>query len=215
MTTPAAHEQPTPAFTLLASLGKVKGNFVVVSAQYSPDPSKAERMLIFSRRGAHLRKLSDAWLTRAGVEELVAGLTSRAEVALGGCDAMYATSPKYIWAATSDELKLWRKRFLVGTFSRKQCRVRTSIFHPWRVAASEKVRSVYSFLSPTWSKHGVILEQALRPNILVAQTKEWAALLDPTYDGINLMCDAAWAVELGKAIAEATDRPLRLHPDLK
>lgn len=212
----APHETPRQLEEILEKLREWQlEKAIVARGQYSPAPLRSERTLVYRQGTSRLAKIVDAWLAPADGEAVVSVLKARCETVVGACDAMYATAPRYVWATEARALQLWHRGVLVGSFTGDQCRVRRSLFHRWHAVPCTSLASVYVFLSPTWSRRGVMLERGPHPGVLVAAKKELSAWLDPTYDGIDLICDASWAVELARAIAATTGLPLRLHEDLQ
>lgn len=216
MAKPGPHEAPLSTETLLAMVQRaLLKRALVVKGQYSPDPEKVERTLIYSHGGSRLSKVVDAWITPETFNEMLTSLRASCKTTVGSSDAMYGTAARHVWAHCAGELRLWRRSFLVGRFTGSDCRVRKTIIHPWTLLPNTSVSSIYAFLSATWAERGVRLERTPRRSIVIARATEPMALLDPTYDGIDLLCDASWAVDLARAVSSATSIPLKLHKDLR
>jgi hypothetical protein len=183
---------------------------VVVTGRYSPKP-QVERMFVFDERRARLVNIIDEWVTVETLDEVLQSL-STVGAATGGCSAMYATRAKYVWASRDGELRLWCRRRLVARFAGGRIDVsRAWGWSSWPLAQTR----VRAYLSGTWFERGVRLEQQSGRTLTIARERELSAWLDPTYDGIDLMCDAAWATALAQAIAEASGVPLEVDEDLR
>jgi hypothetical protein len=78
-----------------------------------------------------------------------------------------------------------------------------------------EVQGIRAFLAPDWVRRGVTLRRSLRDEIVVARKRELSVLLDPTYDGIDLLCDAAWVTALARDIAQFTGLALEVDADLR
>lgn len=71
---------------------------------------------------------------------------------------------------------------------------------PRRIDRLDVLR-VRTYLGPTLSRRGVCLELIAEAPLVVAEEYDEWADRDPTYDFVNLMFDAAWAVDLGRDLA--------------
>jgi hypothetical protein len=69
------------------------------------------------------------------------------------------------------------------------------------------VRAVRAEVTKGWVVHRVGLRVGSDEIIWVARRIEPGPLIDPTYDGLNLMADAGWASALGSALAAALEVP--------
>lgn len=206
MTSP--HERPMELDEILSFLRqKQLKRAVVVKAQYSPDPVEVERTLVFSDRGRWLNKVADEWLTPETYKEV---LRQFDEVAVGSCSAMYGTKPTYVWAVHCDELRLWESGTLVAHFTSQETQVRRKIVGLWSRNPNTHFACVHAFLSKTWIRRGVKLERKIGGNILVAKSTEISAFIDPTYDGLDVMCDASWVTNLARSITDITGIELKV-----
>lgn len=197
---------------IMALLARVRtGTAVVAKAQYSPDPGKAERTLVFTEKGQRLIKLADAWLAPKTYNELITRLP---DASPGACSAMYNTNPSYVWATRKKELHLWQRGSLVARFASQESHVKGSIIGMWSTYRNATIAFVHAFLSRSWVHRGVRLECAEGRNLVIAKSLEAMAIIDPTYDGLDVMCDAAWVGELASAIASATGVPLKMDKEL-
>lgn len=129
------HETPLERDKVMSLLSAARsGAAVVVKAQYSPDPQKVERTLVFAEQGQRLIKLADAWLAPETYNEMISQLP---DVSLGSCAAMYSTKPAYVWALRRDELRLWHSGFACGPvyYPRVPCKGHP---HRYLVAVSKR-----------------------------------------------------------------------------
>jgi hypothetical protein len=55
------------------------------------------------------------------------------------------------------------------------------------------------------------LRTATGDTLSIARQTELGALIDPTYDGVNLLADASWASALGSALAGALGVPFETN----
>ncbi len=209
------HKSPSGADAVLQKLRpRAHQRFVVAVAQYSPNPQEAERFIVFSLLGTYLRKAADVWLTPAGHVELLSRLRTISQVAVGSCDAMYATRAGRVWAAVGEELYVWRRGILVARFSSEQAVIRNMVMFGWCSYPVTAFTSCRGYVSPSWIKRGVALERSQGRTVVVAEAMESMALIDPTYDGIDLTCDASWVGDLARAISNATNLPLEQDKNL-
>lgn len=197
---PSSHERPLDGSEVAARIAAAAPQrAVAVMGQYSPAPSQVERMLVYAERDRRLVAIVDDWVTvetRDGVLQSLHPI-----VATGGCTAMYATKAKYVWAMRDGELRLWRHGRLAARFARDRIETYGLFGAPLPWPASDRTR-VRAWIAGDWVARGVRLEDGQR-SIVVARMREIGAWLDPTYDGIDLLCDAAWVTDLARAIADA------------
>jgi len=200
MTSP--HEMPLQRDQAMALLNEARLNgAVIVKAQYSPSPTKVERTLVYRAHGQRLRKVADVWLAPETYNEV---LNQFPNASLGSCSAMYSTIPEYVWAQRDNELRLWHNGTITARFTNQECHTRGNLISLWAVSPNSSFAGVHAFLSKTWIRRGVRLERKFGRSVNVAMAKEPMAFLDPTYDGIDVMCDASWAADLAAAIASIT-----------
>ncbi len=159
-------------------------------------------------------KAADVWLTPPGYIELLSRLRSVSQVAVGSCDAMYATRARHVWAMVDEELHVWRRRRLVARFSLAQAVIRKNAMSGWSTFPIASFTSCRGYVSSSWIKRGVALARPQGQTVVIAEATESMALIDPTYDGIDLICDASWVGDLARAISNATHLPLELDKNL-
>jgi hypothetical protein len=153
----------------------------------------------------------DGFVVRERIPAFREALTERNTIWPGELDFMYATPWTLAWTTEPAPLRIWNGEGELLSLDGDTLRVKSS---PTSLAA-KGVRSVEVWLANGWVTRGVSLHVASSSNpIEVVQQDEPMASFDPTYDGINLMCDAAWAVSLGKTIAKTLGVPCKLDKDL-
>ncbi len=186
---------------------------ILAPAMYSPDPDASQRILAFERSRSRIRKVADVWLKSNDIPKFEDAASRISEAVQGKCDAMYATKPKLVWASIDSTLTLWVKGKAKIRFNRNTIEVLRHLGN-WTSWPTAHFRTCHAFLSPTWAKRGLKLRRGLGRSILVTERREPMAFFDPTYDGLDLMADTAWLVELSRAVADATGLPLRMHKNL-
>jgi hypothetical protein len=127
------------------------------------------------------------------------------EVWYGELDTMYGTPWSYAWTTPPGPFRICdRQGVLVET--REDGVVLRQEAAPLVIPQADIVQ-VVGWLAPDWAKRGVRIDLRQGPPVDVAENEEAMAILDPTYDGIDLMCDAAWVGRLGKAMAAGLGVP--------
>lgn len=147
--------------------------------------------------GRRPRLVVDAWMTRANA----AGLAARLGTSLGGWDVMFATD--WAWAWGGAPFSVWCRRGRVLTVTGPG-QVTTRFLLGER---SHPVVAVEVALSPDWVTRQVGVRTAGGEAIWIARAREPMATLAPTYDGLDLLADASWAVQLSLALAAALGVP--------
>lgn len=110
-------------------------------------------------------------------------------------DAMFATAWKLMWTCDGGPLRVIDREGLLLRADNGLADVRgAGIIRPVRVEA---------WVDPDWVRRGVRLIDALGDEVLLAETHEWVAQIDPTYDWLDLDCDAGWASAAASAIGRA------------
>lgn len=181
-------------------------SFHVAVGQYSPSSSTGERYLFFALRGDRLETLESIWLSKADYLSWSERASARWTIWAGECDAMFASAHRYTWASRDGELRLWRGRRLLAQARRQELRVRRA-FRPERSIASSEIAAIRAFLGESWVARGIQLRLGSGEVSTLARVFEAAAMLDPLYDGIDLLCDASWTLALGRALAAILQRP--------
>lgn len=171
---------------------------VVGPGQFSPyEGQKRVSVLRVDEVGAP-RIVWDRFYATSAIDALRGALAAYAfEVWPGELDTMYATGFSFVWTVPPAPLRVYDREGLVA--ARRDGDI--ELFRAnTRVRVGDVARFV-GWLSADWVSRGVSLELRTGERVVVAETKEWAASVDPTYDGIDVLCDAAWVASLGKALA--------------
>lgn len=121
------------------------------------------------------------------------------EVWPGEFDTMYGTPWSYAWTTPPNAFRLYDEKGLLFAVQDDTVVLRREQI--MTVVHLRDVVQVVGWLSPDWSERGVRLDLQQGKQLLVAERTEPMAYLDPTYDGIDLMCDASWVGQLGKTMA--------------
>ena len=160
------------------------------------DSGWAERVGVIDVSGSRPHLLLDGWLAQETIAEL---RTLEALAARGndGWDVMFATRWKYAWGGTPFRV-----------FSRRGPRVivrgpGTAEVRTFLARRTVKVLGIRGEISNSWMRHRVGLTLADGGVSWVAATTDISPMVDPTYDGLNLLADAGWVGSLGKRLAEA------------
>jgi hypothetical protein len=170
---------------------------VVGQCPVKVDERWAERIGVLELAGRP-RVLVDAWAHHETIDELRARLRCDPP---GGWDVMFATSWQWAWGGAP-----------FSVCSRRGVAVR--VLGPGRAALhtlarvhEHEVLRVCAEINDQWTVHRVGVETSGGRTLWIARHIEPFAVLDPTYDGLNLLADAAWAAELGKSLAGALAVP--------
>ncbi|HVO31011.1 MAG TPA: hypothetical protein VMV18_09755 [bacterium] len=132
----------------------------------------------------------------------------------GQLDFMAATPWKYAWTVPPAPFRLWREKGL-------RCAVDGDVIRVRRVVGMEQVarvadaRAVEVELSADWTLRRVLLHLAGREPLLIAKQADAFPTIDPTYDGINLMFDASWALDVARSLAAALKVETRIPDALR
>ncbi len=180
-----------------ASPTSTKHLLVVGQCPVMVDERWAERIGVLEL-GGRPRALVDGWAHRETIDALRARLRCDPP---GGWDVMFATSWQWAWGGAP-----------FSVYSRRGVVVR--VLGPGRAAVhtlarvhEHDVSRVCAEINDGWTVHRVGVETSGGQTVWIARHIEPFAALDPTYDGLNLLADAAWAVELGKSLAGALAVP--------
>lgn len=203
-----AHENTLSANEFLSGI-RPEFPYLLARGQYSPDPNKSERCFLYYRASDHLVPVREAWLTPLEIDRALA----HANVVPGECDAMYMPAPVFVWSATAGGFSLYRNlklfvRLLPDGLTIHRYPLAKKIF------PRGTIKGIHAYLNRGWVECGLKLMLGERELTLV-RAFEWAASADPTYDGLNLMADTAWAVSLGQALSKAIGCPYVADKDLQ
>ena len=198
--------EPVAVAAEVASHG-AHDTYLVCTAQYSPHPAETERVLVLGLRDGGVQLCADAWVETAAIDNLL-GLLSSGHVRKGRCDAMYATAWQVAWAIDKGPLEVWdpRGRILWHQAGALVHRERGLLPHLHQVRAA---------LGAGWVERSLVLEVEGAPSCVVASCSDLKAALDPTYDALDLLTDAAWLVELARELSDRLGVPTTLDPALR
>jgi len=199
------------AGAVLAELGPKLGSrrrLLLAEGEYSPSPSTARRWFVIAVDTERPEELAVVWLEEAQRERLEAELRSRHEVTEGMCDAMYATDWKICWTrAHPGSCRVWKRDGLCCEVDGERLR-----WDEQSLSAGE-VDAVEGYVSGNWSERELRLRLRDGQKVLLEKQKDWRGSLDPTYDALNLWCDAAWLMDSARALAEALGVPAECHEE--
>ena len=202
-------ERRTPEEIAASLADKIRGCTVFVgTGQYSPYKGHERVSIIYvdhdeKRDNPHVW---DRFFANASFAALCEALRLYArDVFVGEVDTMYGTPWSYAWTMPPSPLRVYDRQGGLVVMTNDTLHVREG--SSWTTIARHDVTRVVGWLSPDWSKHEVRIERHNGASILIAENEEYMALADPTYDGINLMCDAAWVGRLGNALAKGIGVP--------
>jgi hypothetical protein len=152
-----------------------------------------------------VRVVRDEW--HASPAELAAQL----HAPLGHWDVMHSTTWKYAW----HEGRVWDRR---GT--------RARVTAPGRIELRRALLSFGGFarlsiarvkarLDRGWLVRTVSVVEADGKEHVVARKRELSVVIDPVYDGIDLMFDGAWCPQLAQSLASALGVACEIDEDLR
>lgn len=173
-----------------------QGELVLVAAgQYSGAPG-ATRLTLVDLAG---RERWDGFVKDGLIAALGKLLVSAgADAREGECDTMHATPWSVAW--TDDKQRPWL--LLDGQGVRLE--VGFDVRVRWRLPIERaRVARVEARLSADWTERTVALVFEDGEDIVIATERDDVPLVDPSYDGLNLMADAAWVRCLASALARA------------
>ena len=213
-----AQPAPVDPGVLAAALSGAAGGgpLLVGTGTYSPHRG-SERVAVLRAHGdGPLEGLWDGYLPTQGLEGFRAALGARVPTWPGELDFMAATPWEYAWTVAPAPFQLWAAAGRLAWVDGGRLWYRLGAGEPLRSLPLADLADVEADVSPDWVVRTVRLHRKDREApIVVARQADALAQLDPTYDGFNLICDAAWAVQLGQALAAAIGRPCLVHPDLR
>lgn len=185
----------TPVSEVTRAIDPDTPRLLIARGQYSPNPGQSERVLILDVSSRRARALADVWWTSAQLEAATEALSRRHEVLVGECDVMFATSWKLAWGSRGGA------RCEVFTRAGDHLVAAQGILQ--RGGRAHEVAAVHVTLSDDWVRRAVEIELTDGARVEVASAIEAMATFDPTYGAFELICDASWAVRLGRALAAA------------
>ncbi|MBI2901564.1 MAG: hypothetical protein HYY17_15380 [Planctomycetes bacterium] len=191
--------QPVSVRRILKGVRGAAGPFLVVQGQYSPSPSQSVRIGILQEN----KVLADAWLATADFHELVNSLAKKAAVRTGEWDVMYATGWGLAWTTDRPPFELWDSEGRLAWQEGDEFRVRAG--GRCRIA---DLLHIEAYLEEGWVLRGVRCVLRNGDRIGLAEVRDMISTIDPTYDGINIMCEASWTVSVAGAVGAALGVPV-------
>jgi hypothetical protein len=199
-------DRKTPAEIAASLRPSLEGATVLVGpGQYSPYPEH-ERVGVLRVSGWEKPELVwDRFYPKSKIGVLRTALRGVCRVLDGEFDTMYATGWSFAWTVLPTPFRVFDS---VGALAAEE----GGALHLRRNNAPvdipvREIERVAGWVAADWVARGVSIVKRGGERIDVAVTHEWSVAIDPTYDGLNLLCDAAWAAQLGKAMARGLGVP--------
>ena len=170
-----------------------------------------ERVAVLDTSG-RTRVVVDEWLAAADVAPLAQAL----DAPVGSFDALHSTRWKYAWAAG----RVWDARGLRARVVEPRVVEVRRIAGDFTAEASAaqfariEVQRVRAAISDAWLVRSVIVVDGRNREHVVARKRELSVVIDPTYDGIDLMFDGSWAPQMARSLAGALGVELVVDDDL-
>lgn len=181
---------------------------VLAEGDLSPEPDVARRWFALEAKEEAITELLSFWIRTGEHDALVSRFPGRV-IALGNCDAMYATPWEHVWYAEGGRLHVWGREPSVHVIADAAQLVLGD-----RVIERARIARLHRGLSSGWGEHWVDLVTTDGEVVRLFSKREDFAFVDPTYDGIDLLCDSAWAGDIARALAGVLGVEVTRHPDL-
>lgn len=162
----------------------------------SPIAEPCDRVGLLKIGAAAPRLREDVWVRAADRAALVAALAGRPGLRIGRWDALFADAWTFAWTEDRPDFILWDRRGRLAWVDPEALHTRRERIDRRSIAAIEAT------VSPAWDVHRVSARIAGEVAVIASKDNPFASI-DPCYDGINLMVDAAWTWELGRPLAAA------------
>jgi hypothetical protein len=199
-------DRRTPA-EIAASLRPILAGATVLvgPGQYSPYPEH-ERVGVLRVSGWEKPELVwDRFYPKSKIDVLRTALRGVCRVLAGEFDTMYATGWSFAWTVRPTPFRVFDSAGVIAVEEGAILRLRRD-GAPVDIAVRD-IERVSAWVAADWVARGVSIVKRGGERIDVAVAHEWMAAIDPTYDGLNLLCDAAWAAQLGKAMGRGLGVP--------
>lgn len=191
---------PSTVDEVLHALGEV-GPCWVVDGAWGFDKGRFRRGCVVATPEETPRIAWDGYVAPDDIDRLTRILGARR----GDGDAMFAGAWKLMWTCDGGPLRLIDREGLLLSADKGLAHVRgVGVVRPARVEA---------WVDPDWIRRGVRLVDALGDEITLVETRELIASIDPTYDWLDLDCDAGWASAAAAAIGRALGVQVRVTWD--
>lgn len=209
---------PVDAAALAAVLAGVAGAgpVLVGTGMFCPHLEHERVAALRVRADAPLEPLWEGEVRKDVLADLRGRLAARTEAWAGELDFMAATAWAYAWTVAPAPFRLWEPDGLRAWVDGDAFMLRPEPGAEVRTLPLAALADVEADLSPDWVVRTVRLHRKdVEAPLVVASQIDPIAQLDPTYDRLNLMFEAEWAVRLARALAAAIDGPCHVHPDLR
>ena len=162
----------------------------------SPIQERCDRLGLLKIDAGAPRLREDVWLRAAERGALSEALRGRQGLRIGGWDALYADDFSFAWTEDGGDFVLWDRRGRLAWVDVDALHTRGERIDRRAIARIEAT------ISDAWDVHRVLAILDDR-SVVIAAKKNPIAGFDPTYDGLQLMVDAAWTWEVGRPLARA------------
>lgn len=187
------------------------GDREVLAARADTYSVEGQRVFLLAVGPSSLAETAAVWLAHADLEVLCAGPDAARSAC---CDAMFADPWQLVWCAGPGQLRLWNRRRLLLQAAGGMVDLPPGLLRRGRRLAVEELHHVQGRLGQDWVRRGIDLVPRQGPPLTLVSRRELAAMLSPTYDALELLCDASWVRDLSRALGEALGLPVELDPDL-
>ncbi len=184
---------------------------LAAEGQYSPRPDDAARVLLLAVRPRGLDQVGDLWLSPDDLRALTSGPDGGVRAA---CDAMFSDRWTLAWCKAHGRLRLWRRGGLAMEATASVVHINPRRLRPARTMEVSDLRRVHGWLTDDWVRRGLDLQRLEGERLTVASKRELSAMIDPTYDAFDLVCDSSWLRQLCLDLGSVTGLPVELDEDL-
>lgn len=169
----------------------------------------AERVTLFRAEPGPPDVLWDGPVLRAEVPALLAALAALGPVLPGETDSLHATAWRFAWSVPpAPALVIDREGVALRAIG-------DAVEVGARRLERAAIARVEATLSRDWVERQVALVLAAGERLVIAEHDEHFVSIDPTYDGIDLMVDGAWAPALARAVSTTLGVPLAIDADYR
>ena len=200
------NDRPIPLKHVLVKVPAGCTTLLVAKGQFSPNSKEKVRVGILEDAIC----LIDEWIAPEDFNLLVRALAKNRPVRSGQWDTMFATSWNYAWSTDRDDFIIYDRKGKLAWQVEGQLHLRSQ-----EPIATSSMAAVQAYVSGNWVLRGVRVELKDGSAIKVAEERDVIALVDPTFDEINLLFEAAWAASLAQAIGQALAIPVQIDECLQ
>lgn len=187
------------------------GGREVLAAEADMYSEVGRRVFLLAVAGEHLVQAADIWLAPGDLADLCQGPDAASPAQ---CNAGFADRWNHAWCTQAGRLRLWNPGHLVLEATTGAVRLPPGWFHREKTVPASDLHHIHGWLGDDWVKRGISLVPREGEPLVIVTRREVAALLDPTYDALDLLCDAAWIRELALGLGEVLILPVELDKDL-